>query len=203
MLIVFPQIDREGIRQRVWRKYQCEHVDTELRKKVARNGVETFRPQCTKCGDMAGPTVKREQIEPARIGKVALWDEALKDAWWRAYFDELKKEEAEAHAVALAQFRVAYDAYLQTDEWKRKCAKVMKRAGGVCEGCGESKATEVHHLSYAHCGEEFLFELIAVCDPCHRRLHPEKNPTAFISEEEEYGPPPKDDDLGDEKDLPW
>ena len=36
----------------------------------------------------------------------------------------------------------------------------------------KNKATQVHHLTYQHVFAEFAFELVAVCDECHARLHP-------------------------------
>ena len=42
---------------------------------------------------------------------------------------------------------------------------------GVCEACGEVRATEVHHLTYKHIGSEFLWELVAICRACHERYH--------------------------------
>lgn len=56
------------------------------------------------------------------------------------------------------------------DQEAAKRARVLLRAGRKCEGCGE-EATQVHHLTYEHVFEEFLFELIAVCRGCHERLH--------------------------------
>ncbi|MCK1357156.1 MULTISPECIES: hypothetical protein [unclassified Bradyrhizobium] len=38
----------------------------------------------------------------------------------------------------------------------------------------DRKATQVHHLTYKHIFREFVFELIAVCDECHSRLHSDK-----------------------------
>ena len=31
--------------------------------------------------------------------------------------------------------------------------------------------TQCHHLTYENVGEEFLFELVALCSDCHERLH--------------------------------
>jgi len=69
------------------------------------------------------------------------------------------------------RWRTWYDGYLTTDAWRRRREKVLERAGGVCEGCGERRAVQVHHRTYAHVGDEFLFELVALCTPCHKRLH--------------------------------
>lgn len=49
--------------------------------------------------------------------------------------------------------------------------RVLERANHVCEGCGVNAATEVHHKTYKNVGNEFLFELVAICRPCHQRYH--------------------------------
>jgi len=64
-----------------------------------------------------------------------------------------------------------YLAHLQSPRWSGLRRQVFLRAGGICEGCGTRPITEVHHLSYAHVGEEFLFELVGLCATCHQRLH--------------------------------
>lgn len=67
--------------------------------------------------------------------------------------------------------RALYADYLKSDEWAARREKVMQRAGGICEGCRQRPATEVHHLSYEHVTQEFLFELVAMCGGCHARWH--------------------------------
>jgi hypothetical protein len=64
-----------------------------------------------------------------------------------------------------------YQTYLQSTEWKEKREKVLLRAQGICEGCRENKATVVHHLNYKHVGDELLFELVALCEECHYKVH--------------------------------
>lgn len=44
----------------------------------------------------------------------------------------------------------------------------------LCEGCGKARATQVHHKTYRNLGDEFLFELVALCDACHKRLRAKK-----------------------------
>lgn len=70
----------------------------------------------------------------------------------------------------------AYRAYLRTPEWQERRLLVLQRAGYICEGCLKAPATQVHHMSYEHCGDEFAWELRAVCDPCHDRYHGKGNP---------------------------
>jgi hypothetical protein len=67
--------------------------------------------------------------------------------------------------------REPYAAYLASEEWAARRDKVMQRAGGFCEGCRAQPATEVHHLTYEHVTQEFLFELVAICGDCHARFH--------------------------------
>jgi 5-methylcytosine-specific restriction endonuclease McrA len=64
-----------------------------------------------------------------------------------------------------------YREYLQGDVWRAKRARVLERAGGLCEGCREQPATQVHHLHYRRVFDELLFDLVAVCDECHAKLH--------------------------------
>jgi hypothetical protein len=71
-----------------------------------------------------------------------------------------------------------YDHYLKSEAWKRTRALVLHRANYRCEGCGIRDATEAHHTTYAHLGNEFLWELKAVCEFCHQRFHAEKKAEA-------------------------
>lgn len=75
----------------------------------------------------------------------------------------------------------AYNAYLASREWQARRAKAMRRANGVCEGCGERPAVQVHHLRYPHgcwpgspewLTQEKLFDLRAIRLECHSDVHP-------------------------------
>jgi 5-methylcytosine-specific restriction endonuclease McrA len=74
-----------------------------------------------------------------------------------------------------ADWWARYDAYLASPEWQARRRLVLKRANGMCEGCGLRPAAQVHHLTYQHVGAEFLWELRAVCLECHQALHPGGN----------------------------
>jgi hypothetical protein len=67
-----------------------------------------------------------------------------------------------------------YNNYLRSEAWKARAALVRQRSGGMCEGCGTRRATQVHHLTYKHVGDEFLWELRAICNECHDRIHEER-----------------------------
>jgi len=67
--------------------------------------------------------------------------------------------------------RLRYQEYLQSDGWDRVRGKVLDRAKYICEGCGERRATQVHHLTYEDPrGEEMLFNLVALCRDCHEKI---------------------------------
>jgi len=64
-----------------------------------------------------------------------------------------------------------YAEYLETPEWQEKRRLVIERARGICEGCRVRHASQVHHLTYENIGDEFLWQLVAVCRICHERYH--------------------------------
>ena len=41
-----------------------------------------------------------------------------------------------------------YNAYLRSPVWLNKRRRVLQRCNGWCEGCGERRAIQVHHLCY-------------------------------------------------------
>lgn len=74
----------------------------------------------------------------------------------------------------------AYNAYLSSPVWQTKRAKVLRRANGRCEGCGDRRAAQVHHLRYPQeclpgsaqwIAQEKLFDLKAICEVCHDDVH--------------------------------
>ncbi len=64
------------------------------------------------------------------------------------------------------------NAYLQSDEWKRKRYVVLKRDNWRCVYCG-ARATQVHHKRYAkrNIGKEPIEWLVSVCNYCHNSKH--------------------------------
>jgi len=70
-----------------------------------------------------------------------------------------------------------YQAYLASREWAVRKRAVRERADGQCERCRFLQPETgtvyfkpmyaVHHLTYAHIGNEPLEDLQAVCRECH------------------------------------
>lgn len=71
----------------------------------------------------------------------------------------------------------AYNRYLNSSRWQRKRAAKLASVGHRCEKCPSRKRLEVHHLSYAHFGDEPLEDLQVLCHSCHRRAH--KKPVRY------------------------
>src|SRR5262249_54978782 len=72
------------------------------------------------------------------------------------------------------QQRRDYDAHMNSETWRAKSLAVRRR-NPICEGCGLNPSTQAHHETYENFGDEFLFQLRAVCDECHARLHAHMN----------------------------
>jgi hypothetical protein len=75
------------------------------------------------------------------------------------------------HAKSRAEWRRLYEEYLVSPQWQTRRQHVLDRCSGICEGCRERPAMQVHHKNYDHVGEELLFDLVALCDECHLRTH--------------------------------
>jgi hypothetical protein len=146
----------------------CGSAKSELRKRVVGGGSIQYRWQCLKCGRSVSNPIPHSEIRHVPPE----WNFGLEE-----HYNELRKHQQglfdtpnlKLNAEAPAQF--GYDEYLQSPEWKAIRAKIMNRSGGKCEGCIEGRATQVHHLTYKHIYHEFAFELVALCDGCHERIH--------------------------------
>ena len=150
-------------------RFNCQHAHTALRRRVIKGGQIQFVQQCLRCGESGSqPLSKAKALELSGGGDPPAFDDQLREAW-----EQRRTESAELIKTKFSRdaFFADYDEYLKTDAWARRRVLVLKRASGVCEGCGEEVATEVHHRTYDHVGNEFLFELVALCKPCHDRLH--------------------------------
>ena len=154
----------------------CDHLRHEVRQRVDAAGRPFYQHQCLDCG--------------ARLGTAVAAAKALADGRQPAPFDEdLYEHGAEKLARQLdeqraalnraiderwAEKRQAYEAYLLSEAWRNKRAEALRRDEGVCQGCRARPATQVHHLTYSHLGDELLFELISVCADCHERIHQDR-----------------------------
>jgi len=147
----------------------CAHTNKEIRYKLSSNNIKMYCWQCTYCGEHLRPDdklwIKHDTIPDKESKKP--FNEDIRNT--RSELTTALKNRL--HEAKSDQFWLEYPDYLISPEWRAKRVKVLTRSGGICEGCRINQATQIHHLTYAHKYNEFLFELVAVCDSCHTRLH--------------------------------
>lgn len=144
----------------------CQGTESEMRRRVIQGGGQQFRHQCLTCGHATSNAVSKATVRNSSA--VPEWDYDLSNRYDRNKGIQYIAEQEAARAGWFQE----HNAYLKTEGWRLRRLAVLKRANGRCEGCGQSFATQVHHLSYEHWREEFLWELVAICDGCHERIHP-------------------------------
>jgi 5-methylcytosine-specific restriction endonuclease McrA len=151
---------------RVEAEFSCEHRHSTLRYRINRIGARSYVRQCSRCGDIV-EVLNKHQLSPAIQAQALAFDEPKRADWYakrQARFDALRQE-------ADHDWWRRYYAYLETPAWRAKRKKVLARARGICEGCGERQATQAHHVTYARVGQEMLFDLVAMCEDCHHAIH--------------------------------
>lgn len=163
--------------------YGCERSPAaSLVRRVIAGGAVQVLLQCSTCGKALGGAHKRDQHPD--WADYPLWDADLRAAFDYTLTDRFR-EDQEARFAVLAvrstEWFQHYDAYLDTPLWRARRQRVLQRAKWLCEGCGDREATQAHHLRYPRdcvpgspewTAQEKLFDLVAVCDRCHRDVHP-------------------------------
>jgi hypothetical protein len=151
---------------------ECAHEHTRLTQRQNGAGVTLYAPQCLGCGKVTAAWVGFEKAKErfTSYDEVYQFDEEVTQAFWSqsARKRESKRSQEQWHWWAW------YDSYLLSVEWQERRKLVLERCKGFCEGCLRRKATQVHHLTYEHVGNELLYELVALCDDCHGKAHEER-----------------------------
>jgi len=133
-----------------------------------------LRYQCQGCGLLVGSFLRHALASP-NTPEVDV--ELLKRARNRHEQERaaLLRQFQEERESADEEWWRRYKEYLCTSAWGERRELVLRRANGMCEGCLKAQATQVHHLTYKHVTNEFLWELVAVCRDCHERFHERKD----------------------------
>jgi 5-methylcytosine-specific restriction endonuclease McrA len=133
--------------------------------------VDNERPGLTFCGkkisEMPGAEIEEGEID-CKLCFSAI-ETRKKSAEWVATIEQRAIE----REIEKAAWWKWYNQYLLSPQWMEKRRLVFDRCRGLCEGCRNSKAVQVHHLTYVRVGDEMLFDLVAVCLDCHEKIHPE------------------------------
>jgi len=156
-----------------WQKEACAHPKTCIIRFVNAGGATMHQLVCRDCGQGSTKWLKREEAERIGITTDFCRDRAQGlsnqyQRWRKERLDAIANEAADRSAPSRD---MEYSEYLASDIWQRKRSLILRRANYVCEGCLSRPATVVHHLTYNHKFNEFAFELVAICEPCHNRIH--------------------------------
>ena len=129
--------------------------------------------QCLTCGAALGAAFRRD--DHPDWASYPAFDDDIRPTWEAADRERRSTEWEQGRAERQAN----YAAFLLTHEWRRLRAKVLKRAGYLCEACVDQEATEVHHRTYAMGWAPPAWCLAAVCGDCHVR---------FTDPDDDWGP---------------
>ncbi|HEX6858799.1 MAG TPA: hypothetical protein VF138_01170 [Caulobacteraceae bacterium] len=147
----------------------CTHSRTDLRRWTNANGAVVIQAQCLSCGERQGNQRKVPERNAYPEADLSLREEWL--ARDRRAIDAVRIRHIDMTGQNLDAQADAYESHIASEAWRQKRVKVLKRCGGLCEGCGDASAVEVHHLTYEHLGDELLFELVGLCVTCHTKVH--------------------------------
>jgi len=150
--------------------FACEHEKKEIFYIYCSDMRKQFAFYCLNCGQKIGGPLAFEYVDTVTSKEtVKEYDRQIQEkhrqkieATTRNLIEQFESEKHEH-----------YQEYLQSENWRKKRQMVLARARGICEGCGLNQPYEAHHLTYARCGDEMLFDLVALCSSCHRKLHQE------------------------------
>ena len=67
-----------------------------------------------------------------------------------------------------------YESYIHSASWRKRRQRALRLGHYRCALCGSTQSLQVHHLTYAHLGNELDSELMVLCTSCHRKVHAQK-----------------------------
>lgn len=140
---------------------KCNPLRAVLVRRLNEGGVLIAGWHCQECGCW-------KAVKKAAVPDVGLLPEYEAQLQERIFAARNAAWEAERQAKADSWWR-RYTAYLKTERWQRKRELVIAR-DITCQACLSRPATQAHHLTYEHVGDEPLFDLKGVCEPCHVKI---------------------------------
>jgi hypothetical protein len=143
----------------------CQEDEKKPKKRTIKDGRIVYGFECQNCGAFNQKSTKS-------FGLGFLPNEFADESIRARFLDRCRQHDQNRKDERSRQWWENYNRYLQTEHWKRKRQAVLERDKHICQGCLINIATQVHHLSYEHLGNELMWELQSVCIKCHRVLHP-------------------------------
>lgn len=145
---------------------ECFH-HLEFAKLTCEDGRIQVRKQCFKCFKLWPAAISQSGIDIDRLKDVIKYEDSEKT---KERLDLDNRLVEKKKALMRANRFIEMVAYYESKEWRVKANKVLQRDKHTCQACLSEKATQVHHLNYDHFKNEPLFDLVAVCKPCHDKV---------------------------------
>ena len=157
----------------------CENLESpgrELTRHVKAGGSVCFVWQCQGCGNRIGQEVARAQLLAQGQDLQAIPDFDVQfaegqEALRRGRAEQRRNQFFLQQQSEREEFDRRRREHMSSPKWAMLRDKVLKRDGWTCQGCLRGNATQVHHLTYSHLGEELAFQLISLCRECHEKTH--------------------------------
>ncbi len=144
---------------------QCQHLQSEPRRRTKSNGIVVVTVQCLTCGRSLGEKSKAGFT----ITNLPPYDEQLLGRNYSALRPLVQAQ----HEAASAEWWTRYNEYLTSDHWRRVRRIVLERDRD-CQVCFHALAEQAHHLTYdsfKKWGYSFSVECVGICRSCHESLH--------------------------------
>ena len=159
---------------------KCQSKDLQVVKYEISNGSIQLRWQCKECGYVHLPSIKHSNFTKEEYDKIPYLDEMLRQSFYQKQEREREEKRIEAEKRYEEHRKEGFNKlteYYKTTEWQEK--RIMRLNlnktlfDGWCERCGKHLAIHVHHRNYNIIdGLEHPFDLEALCEDCHKKLHP-------------------------------
>lgn len=158
-----------------WQADACVHERTGIIRWVNSGNQTCYNWFCAHCGTKLSSNIPHTAaLDYGVVDREEANLDSMASRHNSYHGERSSRLEAIAAAAAERMQQINQEQYnedLQSPRWRDLAARVLRRAGHTCEGCIDAPAREVHHLTYAHRGNEFAFELRALCRECHQRWH--------------------------------
>ena len=159
---------------------KCENENLKLVKYKISNGNIQIRQQCLDCGYLNTKSLKYSLFTKEEIDNMPYVNEELREKYYEDREKERIKKQIQLEQDYLKHRQEGFDkleSYYSSQEWKNKRMMRLRLNqflfDGWCERCGKQRATHVHHRNYEIInGCEHPFDLEALCEDCHKMLHP-------------------------------
>jgi hypothetical protein len=149
---------------------QCEHEFKPYLMEIS-GGSYQLRLICKNCFYSDNKSKKQSDYPGTHTKKILIKYQEFLYKKEQPYWDRIK--ELNQTNIQLDSWNDIYFKYLESDDWKKLRMIILERDKYQCQICYQ-QANDVHHLTYAHLKNEYLFELISLCRDCHDNKYPHK-----------------------------